>query len=115
MWTLLMFFFCATPVETVKSQPLQKNIVGYWRCTSGPCLDDSVELAIEEGVHVYRSWLHQRPSCSEGTWALNGSSIRITCHNELIFIGKVVRAEKDRLILREAKAPDSAAYRRMKP
>lgn len=55
------------------------DLPGYWQCDSGGCPDEAVEFALDDGVHTYSSWLHDRPSASDGRWTLQGSTLTITC------------------------------------
>jgi len=57
----------------------EKNpMVGDWACVSGECPDEELSFTIEGGTQVYRSWLHERPSITDGEWQVS--------HNELTLI-----------------------------
>ena len=45
------------------------RLLGVWLCVQGACPDEQIEFALEDGTRRYRSWLHDRPSVSDGSWS----------------------------------------------
>ena len=99
--------------ETTAAAP---PIVGNWRCESGPCLDEEIQFALDDGERIYNSWLHARPSASGGRWSLEGDVLKITCCGGLEMSQTVVAVDASTLELRDfgdAPETESALYSRI--
>ncbi len=85
---------------------LALGLLGYWQCESGDCPDEAVEFAINDGVYTYNSWLHDRPSASDGRWALHGTTLDISCCEGIEYHYTVIDVNDERLLLRDTDAPE---------
>ncbi len=81
------------------------GLLGYWQCESGDCPDEAIELADNDGVHTYNSWLHDRPSAVDGRWRLIGSRLSISCCEDVEYDYMVVEIGEERLVLTDADSP----------
>ena len=97
------------------------DLVGNWVCQEGPCLDEEIQFAVEDGEPVYNSWLHARPSASDGTWSLEGDQLTIHCCGGLEMTQTVVELGESTLRLRDSRddetkdneAAETAVYSRV--
>jgi len=98
--TLMMMM----PLSAAPSSPSARDeLIGSWKCASGACPDEVVQLAVENGVRVYRSWLHDHPSCSEGAWSKTKGQLCISCRGKAVFRATIVQVTKSKLVLRVGK------------
>lgn len=81
------------------------GLLGYWLCENGDCPDEAIELADNDGVQTYNSWLHDRPSAVDGRWALNGARLTISCCEDIEYVYDVVQVDEERLVLQDADGP----------
>ena len=79
-------------------------VVGSWTCEKS-CPDEDIAFTIEDGKHVYASWLHHRPSVVNAEWTLRGSDLTVTRDGEVLYEWRVVQVTKTRLVLRDKVAP----------
>ena len=86
-------------------EPEAHGVLGYWLCDSGDCPDEAIELADNDGVRTYNSWLHDRPSAVDGRWTLNGARLVITCCEDIEYDYQLVEVGEERLVLRDADEP----------
>lgn len=101
----------AEDTQTADDSP--SPILGNWLCQDGPCLDEEIQFAIEDGQRVYNSWLHARPSASGGHWSLEGDRLTIECCGGLEISQGVVAVERTSLRLREPESGEVAVYSRV--
>ncbi len=90
-----------------------RNLIGSWKSKGGPF--EQMELEIEDGRAVFRSWLHDRPDVIGGSWQLDGCALRISAGQSYpvqwnLEVGTVT---KTRLTLRERGDQKFVAYRRI--
>ena len=57
-------------------------------------------------MYTCNSWLHDRPSASDGRWTLRGSMLAITCCKGIEYEYTVVEVNDARLVLRDIDAPE---------
>lgn len=81
------------------------GLLGYWLCESGDCPDEAIELADNDGVQTYNSWLHDRPSAVDGRWTLDGARLVIQCCEDVEYAYNVVEVGEERLVLQDADSP----------
>lgn len=81
------------------------GLLGYWLCESGDCPDEAIELADNDGVQTYNSWLHDRPSAVDGRWTLDGTRLVIHCCEDVEYAYNVVEIGEERLVLQDAESP----------
>jgi hypothetical protein len=86
-------------------------LVGAWNCAGGPCIDPEIELAVENGRHVFRSWRDQRPSAI-GRWASDGTLLAIVCCGGVVTNFRIVRVDEKELVLRGETDRRDARYAR---
>lgn len=67
---LLLASLSVAPHAWAEPDSVALVLPGYWQCDSGGCPGEAVEFALDDGVHTYNSWLHDRPSASDGHWTL---------------------------------------------
>ena len=114
----------APALQTVLAEPEILDptaLVGNWICREGPCLDEEIQFAVEDGEPVYNSWLHARPSASGGTWSLEGDRLTITCCGRLEMTQIIVELGESTLRLRDSgedetkdnEAAETAVYSRV--
>ena len=70
---------CLLPMLACARDPDPATLLGGWACVEGACPDEAIAFSIEDGVRVYRSWLHERPSAVDGRWSLEGTRLTIAC------------------------------------
>ena len=63
---LLLSGLSVAPHAWAAPDSVALGVLGYRQCESGGCPDEAVELALDDGVHIYNFWLHDRPSASHG-------------------------------------------------
>ena len=97
-----------------ETPPPPDPLVGAWSCAGGPCIDPEIEFAVEDGRHIFRSWLHQRPS-AVGRWAADGTALTIVCCGGVVMNLRVVSVSEKELVLRGENERRSARYTRIKP
>jgi hypothetical protein len=89
------------------------QIIGYWACESGDCPDEEISFTLEEGVPSYNSWLHQRPSASDGSWSLTGKQLKINCCAGLSYQYDIIKLNDATLILRDVSTSGEAKFIRL--
>lgn len=87
--------------------------MGSWKSQSGPF--EQMELSVEDGRPVFRSWLHDRPDVIGGSWQLDGCALRISAGQSYpvrwdLEVGTVSRK---RLTVRELGERRFVTYRRI--
>jgi len=107
---LLLVALLAADQET---PPPAHPLVGAWSCASGPCIDPEIAFAIEDGRHIFRSWLHQRPS-AVGRWTSEGSALSIVCCGGVVMNYRIVSVDEKELVLRGEDERRVARYSRVK-
>lgn len=88
-------------------------LLGNWACEFGNCPDEEVSFALDDGVRVYNSWLHERPSASDGRWQLEGDRLHIDCCAGIGMDWHILRLDRRTLILREDGGEEDAVLRRI--
>ena len=105
----VMLGFMAMGVRSpvaAEEQAAANGLLGYWLCESGDCPDEAIELADNDGVKTYNSWLHDRPSAVDGRWSLEGAHLVIRCCEDVEYEYTVVETGEERLVLQDADNPD---------
>jgi len=109
-WALAALIFAAQ--DAAPSVSPGEAIRGAWSCASGPCIDPEIEFALEDGRHIFRSWLHQRPS-AVGRWAVDGEAVIVVCCAGVVRNYRIVAVNDKELVLRGEKERSDARYRRV--
>ena len=90
-------------------------VAGAWQSVKGGSFFQEMELAREDGKHVFNSWLHQRPEFSGGEWTLRDCKLTIRIESsKTSFEYASVRVRGNRLYLREEGGKAEAVYKRIK-
>ena len=89
------------------------RLIGSWACESGACPDEEIAFSVEDGVRAYNSWLHARPSASDGRWSLTGDRLVIECCEGPDYDYVVVRVTDRELVLRDATTQQEAVLTRI--
>lgn len=89
------------------------QLTGYWACESGDCPDEEISFTVEDGIPSYNSWLHQRPSASNGSWSLNGNRLSIDCSAGLNYQYDIIKLNDTTLILRDVSNSGEAHFIRL--
>ncbi|MDM5271782.1 hypothetical protein PGH07_06305 [Sulfurovum sp. zt1-1] len=79
---------------------LETVILGDWCAGSENAFHEEFSLTIEDGEHIFSSWLHHRPAVS-GKWVLKGKTFTIYKSSGLIHIYIIEKATPKKLILKE--------------
>jgi len=85
--------------------------VGAWIHVSGPAYFQEMAFTIENGERIFMSWLHHRPFVN-GHWRLSENRLEVEYHGKTRRIWTVVKADKQRLVLREEGLQELTVYRR---
>jgi len=109
---ILAFMLAASGIAAAADAEISNLLVGSWLCDSGACWDEEIEFAIEDGKHVYNSWLHDRPAASDGAWSVAGNTVRIQCCDGLDYEYIVVRVTDTELVLRDADSGEETLLKR---
>ncbi|KAB2965245.1 MAG: hypothetical protein F9K16_02380 [Thermoanaerobaculia bacterium] len=104
---LLPIVACASAATA----PSEEQILGAWTCDEGDCPDPELEFAIEEGEHVFRTWLHARPA-TRAQWQLNGDTLTILS-SDMRDEWQVVEVNRRTLRLRRLPTGEPAVLRRL--
>ncbi len=73
---------------------------GGWCASNAESEEEEFSLDIEDGTHVFRSWLHHRPA-SDGTWQLAGRTLTITAGSDKrTTVYTILSLTRKRLVLR---------------
>lgn len=107
LWVLMLLGAMLAPSSVWADEVAADNgLLGYWLCESGDCPDEAIELANNDGVQTFNSWLHDRPSAVDGRWTLDGTRLVIHCCEDIEYAYNVVEIGEERLVLQDADAPD---------
>ena len=90
-----------------------EQIIGYWGCESGDCPDEEISFTVKDGIPSYNSWLHERPSASNGSWSLMGDQLKIECCAGLVYEYEIVELSDTNLVLRDAITLGEAHFTRL--
>lgn len=104
---LLPMVACSSAVRA----PTEDRLLGAWACDEGDCPDPELEFAIENGEHVFRTWLHARPA-TRAQWRLNGDTLTILS-SDLHDEWQVVEVSRRTLRLRRLPTGEPAVLRRL--
>jgi len=100
----------APPAKTPGKEPV---VTGSWIQVTGPADFESMDLALEGGDRVFRSYLHERPAWF-GRWQLLGDRLTAqTDDGEKVF-WTVVSASSDKLVLREDGEKEVTVFKKAK-
>jgi hypothetical protein len=88
-------------------------LIGSWACESGACPDEEIAFAVEDGARTYNSWLHARPSASDGRWSLTGDRLVIECCEGPSYDYVLVRVTDRELVLRDVSTEEEAVLTRI--
>jgi hypothetical protein len=88
----------------------ESTILGDWCAGSATAFHEEFSLTIEDGTHVFSSWLHQRPAES-GTWALRGRTLTLLGRSGSDYVYSIKSVNAKRLVLQEAKEPPEVYVR----
>jgi len=91
--------------------PTEEQIIGAWACDEGECPDAELEFAIEDGEHVFRTWLHARPA-TRARWQLQGDTLTILS-SDMRDEWQVVEVTRRTLRLRRLPTGEPAVLRRL--
>jgi hypothetical protein len=94
---LLAFLLLATS-STSGGVP-ESTILGDWCAGSASAFHEAFSLTIDDGAHVFASWLHERPAES-GTWTLAKRTLTIHGQSGTDYVYSVESASSKRLVLR---------------
>jgi hypothetical protein len=97
----------ASGIETVDL------LIGNWSCESGPCFDEEISFAIEDGEQTFNSWLHERPSATGGSWQLKGNELVIECCAGAGFEWTIIKLTETELVVREEGGVDEIVFVRI--
>lgn len=110
---IVILLLGTSPRSPADGEPdLSALVEGSWLCESG-CWDEEVQFAIEDGVRVYNSWLHERPSASDGRWSLDGGRLHIECCAGMTFDYDVMGVTATALQLRDRESGEETLLRRI--
>lgn len=108
LWVCALLGSIAAGAWAATDAPRDANgLLGYWLCESGDCPDEAIELADNDGVKTFNSWLHDRPSAVDGRWYLDGARLVITCCEDIEYDYTLVEVSEERLVLEDADSPDA--------
>lgn len=93
--------------------PAPDPLIGAWSCAGGPCIDPQIAFEIEDGRHIFRSWLHDRPS-AVGRWTSDGTTLIIVCCSGVVMNHRIVSVDANELVLRAEHERRTARYTRIK-
>lgn len=94
-----LLILLATTVYTNANN--SKNIIlGDWCAGSENAFHEEFSLTIENGEHIFSSWLHHRPAGS-GKWVLKGKTFTIYESSGLKHVYIIEKATSIQLILKE--------------
>ena len=99
---------CLLPMLACGQDPDPATLLGGWSCVEGACPDEAIAFSIEDGVRVYSSWLHERPSAVDGRWSLEGTRLTIACCDGPDAAYEVLELTPRVLRLRDPDAGDEA-------
>jgi hypothetical protein len=91
--------------------PLDEVIRGDWCAGSKKAFHEEFSLDLQDGVRVFKSWLHEKPDLT-GTWELRGRSLVIRGANGDRMEYKILRASRTRLVVRDANEKYNETYLR---
>ena len=88
-------------------------VVGAWGRPSGVGVFEEFALEVEDGEHVFRSWLHQRPDVPSARWTYADCRLRIESSKDAkaMWDYAVAMRGRTRLVLRDADG--TTTYRRI--
>ena len=88
-------------------------VVGAWGRPSGVGAFEEFALEVEDGEHVFRSWMHQRPDVPMARWTFADCRLRIEGANDAktMWDYTVAMRGRTRLVLRDADG--TTTYRRI--
>lgn len=113
----LLIYLAITLIAMGCMQTSQKDyaeqIIGYWGCESGECPDEEVSFTVEDGIPSYNSWLHERPSASNGSWRLEDNRLNIDCCAGLNYEYEILVLNDTKLVLRDASTSEQAHFTRL--
>lgn len=98
------------PASDIGSMDL---LTGNWSCEFGPCFDEEISFAIEDGEQTFNSWLHERPSAAGGSWKLNGDELTVECCAGLEFEWTIIKLTQTELVVREEGSNDDIVFIRI--
>ena len=87
-------------ITIIASSNITELLLGSWSCESGACLDEEISFSVIDGKFVYRSWLHSKPSITNGSWQLQGQLLTINYH-EINTQWLIVEVTPEKLRLQE--------------
>ena len=111
-------FLCAALVALacpVLAADHQQLLIGNWSCESGPCWDEEIAFAFEDGEFTFNSWLHERPSASGGAWRLEGDRVSVECCDGLRYEWTIVRLTDTELVMQEETESEPTVLKRIGP
>jgi hypothetical protein len=78
----------------------ESTLLGSWCAGSASAFHESFSLTVEDGAHVFSSWLHDRPAES-GTWNLAKRTLTIHGRSGTDYVYAIESATSKRLVLRQ--------------
>lgn len=116
VFTLAALALC-TPVHAIKkAAPCPANatqLIGAWTSEKSGSFEQ-FELAKEDGAHVFRSWLHDRPEITDARWTYRACQLQIITRDKALGTSfTVVLVSLKRLVLMERGDKARQVYRRI--
>jgi hypothetical protein len=96
---LLTFLLLASSSRHEATIP-EALLLGDWCAGSATAFHEEFSLSIEEGKHLFSSWLHQRPAES-GEWKLEERTLTIHGRSGTDYVYRIEKASAKQLVLRE--------------
>ncbi len=94
----------------------EKSLIAGWERVSDDGYFEEMAFEYEGSKRVFNSWLHHRPEIPNGSWKFENCTIFIAHPDvkDMKFTLKVVKAQKDRIYLRDPGDKNYAVYKRIK-
>lgn len=102
-----------TAPSPAKASGQEPAVTGSWIQVKGPADFDSMDLALEGGDRVFRSYLHERPAWF-GHWQLSGDQLTAQNDDGEKIAWTVVSASSDKLVLREEGEKEVTVFKKAK-
>src|SRR5688500_18022979 len=107
MQILILLLLAATVSADNKPAVTERAILGDWCAGSATAFHEEFTLSVEDGKHLFASWLHQRPAVS-GTWTLSGRTLTIQSHAGQDYVCSVLSAtSRKHVIQAEGEQPET--------
>lgn len=92
----------------------ENQLLGNWQRSSDTGFFETMNLSVEDGEHVFNSWLHSRPEVFDAPWSLSHCQLVIGQYDdELGSFQFAVSLHDRRLILTDPDSGKTARYDRI--